>query len=116
MFGSEGIGAGQTVYVPHLIENGAFRTNVGYTNMGTGSATLTVRLYSANGTLLTSYNVTLAPGQWRQDTQPFRSRAGQTNMNAGWAKITVNSGAGVVIYGSVVDNVTNDPTTVRMRQ
>lgn len=116
LYGSEGVGAGQSVYIPHLVENSAFRTNIGYTNMGTGSAGLTVRLYSGNGTLLTSYNVTLAPGQWRQDTQPFRSRAGQTNMNAGWAKVTVNSGAGVVIYGSVVDNVTNDPTTVRMRQ
>jgi hypothetical protein len=35
-------------------------------------------------------------------------------MSGGYARLTVVSGSGVVGYASVVDNVTNDPTTVAM--
>ena len=35
-------------------------------------------------------------------------------MTRGYAKVTVNSGTGVVAVGSVIDNLTNDPTTVLM--
>ena|GEM_PF-6029249 len=36
------------------------------------------------------------------------------NLSRGYAKVTVVSGSGVMALASVVDNVTNDPTTVRM--
>ena len=97
----------------HLqVRYGSFRSNIGYANTGTTNATLTVRLYNGNGVQVGSYNVTLAPGQWKQANQPFKINAGLTNMRGGSAKITVNSGSGVVVYGSVIDNITNDPTTV----
>ena len=35
-------------------------------------------------------------------------------LSRGWAKVTVDSGSGVIAYASVVDNITNDPTTVVM--
>mgnify|MGYP000500061675 CR=1 FL=1 len=43
----------------NLVENNFFRSNIGYTNTGTTTATLTVRLYNANGNQVGSYNVTL---------------------------------------------------------
>ena len=73
---------------------------------------MTVRLYNGNGAQVGSYNATLAPGQWKQANQPFKTTAGLTNMRGGSAKITVNSGSGVLVYGSVIDNITNDPTTI----
>ncbi len=115
LLGAETVAAGQTVWLPHLIENAWFRTNLGFTNIGTASARLTVSLYGTNGNLLTSYQVNLAAGEWRQDSQPFRSRANQTNLAAGSASVRVDSGSGIVVYGSVVDNITGDPTTIRMR-
>jgi len=107
-----GIAAGQFGWVPNLVEYNAFRSNIGYTNTGTTNATLTVRLYNGNGVQVGSYNVTLTPGQWKQANQPFKIYGGLTNMRGGSAKVTVTSGSGVVIYGSVIDNITNDPTTV----
>ncbi len=107
-----GMSAGQSGWIPNLVENSSFRSNIGYTNTGTTNASLTVRLYNGNGNLLGSYNVALSPGQWKQTNQPFRSMPGFVRLDAGSAKITVNSGSGIVVYGSVIDNITNDPTTI----
>ncbi|MEX1310824.1 MAG: hypothetical protein AB1Z65_10425, partial [Candidatus Sulfomarinibacteraceae bacterium] len=107
-----GLSTGQIGWIPNLVENNFFRSNIGYTNTGTTTASLTVRLYNGDGVFLGSYNVTLAPGQWKQASQPFRDMPGYVWLDAGSAKITVNSGSGVVVYGSVIDNITNDPTTI----
>jgi len=103
---------GQSAWIPQLVENGAFRSNIGYTNTGTTTATLTVRLYNANGNQVGSYNVTLAPGQWKQKSRPFNAIAGLANLSAGSARVTITGGSGVVVYGSLIDNITNDPTTI----
>ncbi len=113
---TSGLSTGMSGWLPHMIENTWFRSNIGYTNTGSGTANLTVRLYNGNGSQVGSYTVTLAPGQWKQYSQPFRKVGGQTSMAAGSAKITVTSGSGVFVYGSVLDNVTNDPTTIIMRR
>ncbi len=107
-----GISTGQFGWIPNMVEYSGFRSNIGYTNTGTTNATLTVRLFNGNGVQVGSYNVTLAPGEWKQANQPFKTTAGLTNMRGGSAKITVNSGSGVLVYGSVIDNITNDPTTI----
>ena len=85
-------------------------------NVGSGAATVLVELYDGAGTKLTDYTVSLAAGQWAQETQPFKNKAGQTAMDRGYAKITVQSGSGVFGFASVVDNLTNDPTTVTMQR
>ncbi len=54
------------------------------------------------------------PGQVRMEAQALRSHAGQTDLDRGWALVRVTSGAGVIASASVVDNTTNDPTTVPM--
>ncbi len=104
--------SGQTAWIPQLVENAAFRSNIGYTNTGTTSAALNVKLYNSNGNQVGSYDVTLLPGQWKQKSRPFSTVAGLSSMNGGSARISVNSGSGIVVYGSVVDNVTGDPTTI----
>jgi hypothetical protein len=109
-----GLASGQSAWVPNLVENALFRSNIGYTNTGTTTASLTVRLFNGSGVQVGTYNVSLAPGQWKQASQPFRSVAGIGNLDAGSARITVTSGSGVFAYGSVIDNITNDPTTIPM--
>ena len=113
---SDGLSSNQSAWLPHLTENSAYRTNIGLVNTGPDVAAVTVELYDGSGTKLTDYTVSLAPGQWAQETQPFRNRAGQTAMDRGYAKVTVTSGSGVVAFASVVDNVTNDPTTITMQR
>jgi hypothetical protein len=112
----EGLSAGQAAWLPHLVENAAYRTNIGMVNSGAAPAEVAVELYDGAGGLLTTYAVTLAPGQWKQETQPFRKKAGQTAMDRGYARVTVTSGSGVSAFASVVDNLTNDPTTVAMQR
>ena len=40
---------------------------------------------------------------------------GRNDIDRGYASVTVETGGGIVAFASVVDNATNDPTTVPMR-
>ena len=40
--------------------------------------------------------------------------AGRHDLDAAYASVTVEAGEGVIAYASVIDNATNDPTTVPM--
>jgi hypothetical protein len=111
---AEGLSTGQVGVLPQLTENSQYRTNIVLTNAGTSSATVKVELYDGSGAKLGEYTETLNPGQFKQKVQPFKSVANQTNLSRGYAKVTVVAGSGVMALASVVDNVTNDPTTVRM--
>jgi len=113
---SDGLAAGQSAYLAGLTENASYRCNIGLVNVGSDAATVLVELFNGAGTKLTSYTVPLTAGQWAQETQPFRNKAGQTAMDRGYAKITVQSGSGVFGFASVLDNLTNDPTTVTMQR
>jgi hypothetical protein len=100
--------------LPQLTENSQYRTNIVLTNAGTSSATVKVELYDGSGAKLGEYTETLNAGEFKQKVQPFKSVANQTNLSRGYAKVTVVAGSGVMALASVVDNVTNDPTTVRV--
>jgi hypothetical protein len=113
---SGGLSASQVAWLPQLTENGAYRSNIGLVNCGSTAAAVTVELYNGAGSSLTSYTVSLNPGEWKQETQPFKNKAGQTAMDRGSAKVTVTSGSGVCAFASVVDNITNDPTTITMQR
>lgn len=111
---ADGLAAGQSAFLPGLRESAAYRTNIGLANFGGGTAQVTVELVDGAGNSLTSYDVTLNPGDWKQENRPFFNKAGQTNMTRGYAKVTVSSGSGVVAVASVIDNQTSDPTTILM--
>ena len=107
-----GLVAGETAWLVGLGETAAYRTNISLTNTGTSAASATVTLYSGAGTSLGSYSVTLAASEMKQENRPFFGRGGQSDLAAGYAKVAVTAGSGVVALASVVDNVTNDPTTI----
>ena len=113
---SDGLSATESAYLGGLSENPTYRCNIGVVNTGSVSASVLVELFNGAGTKLTGYTVTLNPGDWKQETQPFFSKAGQTAMDRGYAKITVQTGSGVFGFASVVDGSTNDPTTVSMQR
>jgi hypothetical protein len=108
---SQGLGTGESAILTQLIENAAFRTNISLTNMSAAAATVKVELFDGAGVKLGEYTVTLTAGQFKQEARPFFNKAGQSNLSRGYAKVTVTAGAGVVAYASVIDNVTQDPTT-----
>lgn len=116
LLAGNGLVATQEAYLPGLVENASYRCNIGLVNVGSSSATVLVELFSGDGTKLTAYPVALAAGQWAQETQPFKSKAGQTAMDRGFARVTVQSGSGVFAFASIIDVITNDPTTITMQQ
>ncbi len=112
----DGLAGGQSAYLAGLSENASYRCNVGLMNTGTDPATALVELFDGSGNKLTEYAVSLNAGQWAQETQPFLKKAGRAAMDSGYAKVTAQSGLGVYAFASVIDDVTNDPTTVTMQR
>ncbi len=113
---SAGIGAGQFAWLPQLVENWSYRTNIGLMNMGSTSANVRVTLYDGSGRYLASYTENLTAGEWSQKSRPFYNTGGLglTNMPAGSALVEVLTGSGVIAYASLIDNFTNDATTIWM--
>jgi hypothetical protein len=111
-----GLAAGQSAYLPGLVQNADYRSNVGLVNTDEAPATVLVELFDGAGGKLAQYTVALAHGQWAQENRPFEKRAGATSLDRGYARVTVQSGSGVHAFATVIDNVTNDPTTVTMQR
>ena len=111
---TDGLSNGEAAYLTQLAENAKYRTNIGLVNLGSAVASVSVGLYDGSGTLLGAYSVILGPGAWLQEPRPFYSKAGTTNVPRGYARITVTAGSGVLGFASVIDNLTNDPTTIEM--
>jgi len=108
----DGLGEGEGAWLTHLAESDRFRSNIALTNMGASPATVQVALFDGAGGLLTTFSVDLAPARFHQETRVYFNRAGQGNLQRGSAWVTVAAGSGVIASASVVDNSTNDPTTI----
>lgn len=111
---SEGLTQGQWGVLAQLTQNASYRTNIGVLNMGSSAAVANVKLYNGTGSQVGEYNVTLNPGEYKQEDRVFQTKGGQTNMAEGYAKVTCTSGAGVIAVASVLDNSTSDPTTIEL--
>jgi PKD repeat protein len=111
-----GLDTTDSAVLSQLAESARFRTNIGLVNTGAETVGVRVELFDAGGGLLGEYAAELAPGQWSQASRPFAVHGGRDDLEAGWARVSVSSGSGVLAYGSVVDNVSNDATTVPMRR
>ena len=95
-----------------LQQNPSFRSNIGFTNTGTSIAGIRIDLYDGAGNEVISFPVTLSPGANKQENQPFLDRGGRNDIVAGFAELRIITGSSVQIYGSVIDNTSNDPTTI----
>ena len=107
-------GGGETVWLPQLQQNDDFRSNIGLLNTAAVAATVRIRLFDGDGVELATSHRELAPHARLQLQEPFDRIAGRTDLDEAYATVTVESGDGVVAYASVIDNRTNDPTTVPM--
>ncbi len=107
---------GEPRWLPGLHQNDGFRTNLGLVNTGVEPATARVRLFDSDGIELATATRTISPGGTILLLTPFDQLAGRNDVSSGYARVDVEAGAGVIAYGSVVDNFTNDPTTVAARR
>ncbi|MCG6963747.1 MAG: serine hydrolase [Acidobacteria bacterium] len=109
-------GVGVPWWILGLHQNSAFRTNIGLANTGTEPATVRVTLFDADGSELANTTWVVAAGATINTLTPFKELAGRSDITSGYARVDVEAGAGIIAYGSVIDNHTNDPTTVAARR
>jgi CubicO group peptidase (beta-lactamase class C family) len=110
--GGDAMTAGDTVWLPQLRQDASFRTNIGMLNTGAEAAGITIRFFDASGEQLASRQRRLEPGDRLQMQEPFSSHAGRNDLQACYATVELRFGSGVLVYASVSDNSTNDPTTI----
>jgi len=104
---------GERGILPQIKKTSAFRTNIGFVNLGTSSVSLRTKLYSSTGSQLGNIVTTSIPAnQWKQENDIFQ-KAAVSYCEVGYATIEVTTNGGKVwAYASVVDNGTGDPTTI----
>lgn len=111
-----GYSTGQTVSLIGLRQSNVYRSNIIVTNGGKAEAQVSIALFDAEGTSLTTYSLTIPPGQVINDTEPFVKRANKPDLGWGFATVTVLKGTNIRTMGSLVDRRTNDPTTIPPKQ
>jgi PKD repeat protein len=104
---------GQTAVLPLLKKSADFRSNTGFQNLGTAQCTGTVKLYNAAGAQVGSTRtLTAATDKYIQEDDVF-SKAGAGNQQPAYAVVEITTAGGKAWwFGSVIDAVTNDPTTI----
>lgn len=115
-FRAQGLGEGEEGFLSQLTENQDFRTNIGLTNTGENQANITVYFYNSSGELLGTKTVVLNPHTFYQLLQPLKDCSQGSNLSSCYAKIKVNRGDGIIGYASVIDNKTNDGTTIPIKK
>ena len=114
--GPGGLINGDVAVLMHLREDEMARSNIGILNAGRREARVRIFLYDGAGAEVGRADRTVDPRQIKQLNRPFATIGGRTDINPGYAVITVLDGEEVVVYGSVVDAGTNDPTTIPMKK
>jgi hypothetical protein len=109
---SPSLDAGEAAFLPNLVENENFRSNIALTNTADVPAVVRVRLYLGNGAEAGAFVLKLWPGEWIQENRPFEKYCNVADLDAGWARVEVLSGAGIIGYASIIDNRSNDPMTI----
>ena len=104
---------GQSAVLPLLKKSADFRANTGFQNLGAASCTGTVKLFNAAGAQVGSTRtLTAATDKYIQEDDVF-AKAGAGNQQPAYALVEVTTAAGQAwFFGSVIDAVTNDPTTI----
>ncbi|HPS76994.1 MAG TPA: S8 family serine peptidase [Thermoanaerobaculaceae bacterium] len=110
---SDGIGVGQEGIVPQLEKSAEFRSNLGVQNLGGAACSLAVRLHGPTGAQVGStLTRSVGAGRYYQwDDVLGKAQAGDQAL--AYATVQVQTtGCRAWAYGSLVDNITNDPTTI----
>ena len=90
-------------------ENDEFRANLGCVNDDCAEVIVTIDLFDADGDPLATKHMVLPPFSNKQLNRIFQDYAPVRGYVDVW---TYTPNASVYCYGSILDNVTSDPTTI----
>ena len=111
----EAVTNGRVGFIPLLKKNSAFRTHVGFVNLGTLAVHRVRSSWSAPTVALSARVRTLtADGhRWKQEDDIF-AKSGAGNRDAAYARVEVSTlGCQAWAYASVIDQNTGDPRPSR---
>jgi len=102
-----------TGWIMGLRENENWRSNLGLVNLGSAEASLRIRLFDSDGVQIgRTLQYSVQARGWTQIDRVL-TVAGAGEQDLAYASIeSLTSGASLWAYGSVVDNLTGDPTTL----
>jgi len=104
------IASGVKKRIIFMNENDDVRANVGCQNGSEQTVRVFIELFNSAGESLETKTMDLAPWSNNQLTRVFRD---YSPVEAGYVDVWTNTeGASIYCYGSVLDNLTSDPTTV----
>jgi hypothetical protein len=105
--------SGQTGILSQLANNAQFRTNIGFVNLGNHACRVRITLYDAAGNQVgDARSPRIPPSGWNQESDIF-NKAGAGQHDNAWARVElVTEECAVWGYASVIDQTSNDPTTV----
>ena len=103
------IQSGEMARIIFMSENADFRANVGCVNGSDATIRILIDLYDAGGTFLETKRMNLEPWSNQQINRIFSDY----QPVSGYVDVSSDTeGAEYYCYGSVLDNVTSDPTTI----
>jgi hypothetical protein len=109
---SDGNSATSTLYIPGLISNAGFRTNLGLVMSATTPMTVVVSINGAGGQTLGTRTFNVAAGMTTH-VQFGTPSVAAAPFDAAGAVVQISAGTGTVIaYASIVDNATGDASFV----
>ena len=107
------IGMGEKVRMGFLTENSAFRTNVGFMNAGATTITIDAEFFAADGTSYGTASINILPFSNNQWNKPFTTKVHAGTVDLGYIDVWSDTADAMFLtYASVVDNETDDPTTI----
>jgi len=109
---TDGSDDASTLYIPGIVQNAAFRTNLGLVISANSPMTVTVMINDANGQSIGTRTFNVAAGVTTHVQFGVPSVTASAFDVAG-AVVHITAGSGTVIaYGSVVDDVTGDASYI----
>ena len=110
-----GLQSGQSAVLMQLREDATARSNVGILNQWRREAEVEIALFDGSSLPVAFFTETVPARTTVQINRPFRDIGGRSDIVSGYAVVSVLSGQDVYVYGSVIDNATDDPTTIPMK-
>lgn len=102
--------SGEKKRITFMTENDSYRANLGFQNGTNVAMTVNYELFGADGVSLGTFTANLMPWSNTQVNRAFRNFA---PLEIGYVDVwTTTADASFYAYGSVLDNVTTDPTTI----
>jgi hypothetical protein len=110
---SQTLVSGQTGLLSQLANNDQFRTNIGFVNLSNHACRVRITLHDAAGNRVGEQRtLRVSASGWNQDNDIF-NKAGAGEHDNAWARAELTTDeCSMWGYASVIDRVSNDPTTI----